>query len=346
MQIPFIRVSGSHFEAGRQIGVACREQLAWAVRSDLPDGARWDDIRRAAEPYLAATRASLPWVVEEIEGAAQGAGLDPLDLFASGVEEISRRLPAVPDTLGKCSDFAAGPPATFDSGIWLGHNNDLSPDTAANLVAVEWDVLDQPRIFSVGVGGLFISTGFNAAGLSLTGNEVHPDDDRIGVPRLLIVRDILAQRTSQAAIAAALNPARASSYNNLIAHTDGTIVSVEGSAVDHALIAPPPEDGWTVHTNHYVAESMLRHEANPRPEPSRRRYERARDLMQTRAGPVTPQMLRAFLSDHDGAPASLCRHTGSSQTVFWCVIDLCHGAIEYGRGNPCQPGNEQRFAFN
>ena len=43
-----------------------------------------------------------------------------------------------------------------------------------------------------------------------------------------MVRDILAQRTAAAAIGAATNPARASSYNNLIAHADGTIVNVEG----------------------------------------------------------------------------------------------------------------------
>lgn len=341
-RIPFLKVSGSHREVGRQIGAACRAQIWHGLKDDLPPGVRWEDMRRAAEPYLAATRASLPWVVEEIEGAAEGAELDPLDLFAAGVEEIFRHAPAAP---GKCSDFAAGSPATFDGGIWLAHNNDLSPAVADGLVAVEWNLPDQPRIFSVGVGGLLISAGYNDAGLSLTGNELYPNDERIGVPRLLIVRDILAQRSAQAAIDAALRLDRASSYNNLIAHTGGTVVNLEGSATDYALLAPRPEDGWTVHTNHYVAATMLKYEANPAPEHSRRRYERARELMAARLGPVTPAMLRAFLSDHWGAPDSLCKHTGDARTVFWCVIDLCRGAIEYGRGNPCVTGGEQRFVF-
>jgi isopenicillin-N N-acyltransferase-like protein len=344
-KLPLIRASGTHHEAGRQIGAACRDQLAWSLQSDLPAGVRWEDVRRAAGPYLAATRTSLPWVVEEIEGAAAGAGLDPLDVFASSVEEIFRHPPTPAGATDKCSDFAAGPPATFDGGIWLAHNNDLSPDTVEILVAVEWDVPDQPRTFTVGLGP-FVSAGYNAAGLSLTGNEVHPDDDRIGVPRLLIARDIVAQRTSQAGIAAALNPARASSYNNLVAHIDGTIVNVEGSATDHALIAPEAGHGWIVHTNHYVAPAMLEHEAHPAPTDSRKRYERACELMVNRAGPVTPGMLRSFLADHAGTPGSLCRHTGDAQTVFWCIIDLCHGAIEYGLGNPCQQGYEQRFAFH
>ncbi len=342
--IPLIKVSGTHYEAGRQVGAACRDALAASLQGELPPGVRWDDLRRAAEPYRAATRAALPWVLEEIEGAAEGAGLDPLDLFASGVEEIFRHPPETAGP-GKCSDFAVGPPDTADGGIWLAHNNDLGPDAADALAAIEWQVADQPRTFSVGVGGLFISAGYNEAGLSLTGNEVHPNDDRVGVPRLLIVRDILAQRTSQAAIEAALNPARASSYNNLVAHVDGTLVNVEGSATDHALVGPRPGEGWTVHTNHYVAPKMLRYEGHPNPVNSRARYARAVQLMEQRPGPVTPEMLRGFLGDHAGEPDCLCRHAEGTRTVFWCLIDLNHGAIEYGRGNPCQVGNEQHFAF-
>jgi len=60
----------------------------------------------------------------------------------------------------------------------------------------------------------------------------------------------------------------APAYNNLIAHADGTIVNVEGSGSDYALL--PAQDGWTVHTNHYVAPSMLRYEADPREMESQR----------------------------------------------------------------------------
>jgi isopenicillin-N N-acyltransferase-like protein len=168
----------------------------------------------------------------------------------------------------------------------------------------------------------------------------------VGVPRLLIVREILAQSTSAGAIAAAIRPDRSSSYNNLIAHLDGTIVNVEGSAGDHALL--PAEDGWTVHTNHYVAEKMLRYETGgDYVWRSGLRYDRAGHLMRTRPGPVTPGMLKAFLRDHENAPYCLCRHGENAHTVtvFWCVIDLNHGAIEYGRGVPCECDGGTRFAF-
>ena len=105
--IPFIRVSGDHTEAGRQIGAACREQLARSLeeaRSAPPDGLTWDDMRQAAAPYLAATRAHLPWIIAEFEGAAAGSGIDLIDLVAFSTEEIWRHPPGSE----RCSDFAVG----------------------------------------------------------------------------------------------------------------------------------------------------------------------------------------------------------------------------------------------
>lgn len=331
--IPLLKISGSHFEAGRQIGAATIDTLRQPVAP--PAGRTWEDMRHLAQPYLAATQTVLPWLHQEMEGIAAGSGVDLLDLYAHATEEIWEPLPSpfLPGERGRCSDFAAGPPATFDGGVWLAHNNDLGPEVRGRVVAVEWQVEDQPRLFTLGVGP-FISIGYNAAGLALTGNEVSPNDDKIGVPRLLVVRDILAQRTAQAALAAAARPERASSYNQLISHADGTIVNFEGSATAYELIYA--QAGWTVHTNHYCSAKMVAYERDPtETRGSCLRYERARELMATRSGPVTPEMLKAFLSDHTNAPDSLCRHNGESETVFWAIIDLSHGAIEYGRGQPC-----------
>jgi isopenicillin-N N-acyltransferase-like protein len=306
---------------------------------------------------MQATEAVIPWLHKELCGISAGSGLAVLDLYARATEEIwepapdntainknvlrrsaVHRLPSE-----KCSDFAAGPPATADSGVWLAHNNDLSLEAREKLVAIEWQVEDQPRLFTLGAGP-FISIGYNAAGLALTGNELSPNDDKIGVPRLLMVRDILAQSTAARALAAAARPERASSYNQLISHADGTIVNFEGSATDYHLIYA--EEGWTVHTNHYCSPKMAAYERDPsETRGSCLRYERACELMATRPGPVTPAMLKTFLADHANAPDSLCRHADETQTVFWAVIDLTHGAIEFGRGQPCA-STPQYFRFH
>jgi len=338
--IPLLKIQGSHFEAGRQLGAATAHILNRPL--DPPAGRSWNELRDLAQPYLAATETLLPWLHREMEGIAAGSGLPLLDLYVQAIEEIWEPAPGLSKAEGKCSDFAVGPPASWDGGIWLAHNNDLSPEVQDELMAVEWQVEDQPSLFTLGVGP-FISIGFNAAGLALTGNEVSPNDEKIGLPRLLIVRDILAQTTAAQALAAADRPERASSYNQLISHSDGVIVNFEGSATDAELIYA--QNGWTVHTNHYCSEKMQAYEREPQAiEGSCLRYDRARELMENRSGPVTPEMLKAFLSDHANAPYALCRHGPQTQTVFWAIIDLSHGAIGYGYGPPCN-STSQTFGF-
>ncbi len=311
-------------------GDVLRELLTHGL-TILAPSVSWDDYRRAAAPYLAATEAAFPWVVEELRGAAQGAGLDFLDLFTCSIEELFGPPPA--PLLGRCADFAVCPPTT-DGHTLLAHNNDLSPATQPLLVAVEWLLPDHPRLFTVGVGGIFLSIGINAARLALTGNELSPNDERPGIPRLLIARALLSARTFDEAVAIALHPRRASSYNNLVSTGEGRIASVEASATNHALLLP--EDGWLVHTNHYTHPRMEQYERDPRNiAKSVSRYDRARELMLTRSGPATLPMLQTFLADHNSTPASICRHDDNVRTVFSALIDLTEGTVDAALGNPC-----------
>ena len=50
----------------------------------------------------------------------------------------------------------------------------------AGIVGVEWRVPGEPVVFTLG-SGPWISVGWNDAGLSVTGNEVSPNDERVGV---------------------------------------------------------------------------------------------------------------------------------------------------------------------
>jgi isopenicillin-N N-acyltransferase-like protein len=335
-RIELVRVAGTHREVGYQIGSA----TARVVRRHA---AAIDERRLAqAAAYRDVTAAELPWLVDELDGVAEGAGADPLAVFAASIEEIAVEEPA---PASRCSDLVATAPATPDGHVWVAHNNDLGPESEDELVALEWRVPGDPVSFTIGIGP-WISVGFNSAGLALTGNELSPNDDRVGIPRLLLVRDILRRRTLAEATEAALHPRRASSYNNLLSHRDGGVVSVEGSATDAELLRPD-ERGTLAHTNHYTSTRMAVYERDPSDiEGSGARHRSAQAWLER--GPATPELLRAALSDHAGAPDSLCRHVehgAESKTVFWCLADVTEGTIRYGRGNPCD-SHEQRYAFN
>ena len=370
--IPVLRVAGDHRAVGRAVGTATAPVLREAVAFDaaLPAGRSRDEQLTLASQYRAATLARTPWLVAEIDGAAEGAGVDPLALFAASIEEIWAVPPsqagATEPVPGRCSDLVIGPPFTADGHLWVAHTNDLGEASEAQLVAVEWRVPGDPVVFSLGIGP-WISVGWNDAGLSLTGNELTPNDERVGVPRLLMVREQLTAPTLDAAVAMALRRDRASSYNTVFAHRDGRVANVEGSGGD-AVVRTIGFGETLAHTNHYVEPAMLRYEGDAAyARHSAVRYERGCALLARAAagrGTVSPEVLRSWLADHAGAPDSICRHPAASapaphdasaaaplvegavKTVFWAIADVTAGEIRYGRGNPCAGHEPERHAFS
>ena len=360
--IQVLRVQGSHREVGRQIGAACADAVHAEVdfgQDMIPgDGRTMAEQMKVAEHYRAVTTRLMPHLVEELEGVAEGADVDPLHVFAASVEEIWAEAEdpsedAVGSSLGsergRCSDLVAGPPATVENTILVAHNNDLNASVDPNLTAIDWNIDGEPRVFSIGIGP-WISVGWNSAGLMVSGNEIAPNDERIGLPRLLLVREQLRQTSIAGATSVALHPERASSYNNIFAHRDGEVIDIEGSATDSVTITLS-QTGTLVHTNHYVCDPMLGYEGDPEyAELSAIRFNRGVQLMEAASaqpGSIDEDRLIEMLSDHENAPDSLCRHPSpgrSSVTVFWCVTNVTTGRVTFGRGNPCD-SRPQTFHF-
>jgi isopenicillin-N N-acyltransferase-like protein len=243
----------------------------------------------------------------------------------------------------------AVPPATREGHVLVAHNNDTARTYQDELVAVESSVPGEPTVFAIG-NGLCVSCGWNDVGISMSGNELAPLDERIGIPREVQYRSMLRQPTLDATITEALRPDRASSYNQVLVTREGDVANVEGSATD-AEITSADEAGHLVHTNHYTCERMLRYEGDPDyATRSATRYRRAAELLSSSPpGTITAETLRGFLADHDGEPDSLCRHPerfpgSGSATTFWWVADLTEARALFGRGNPCDSiVQEHRF---
>lgn len=330
--IPLIEARGTHRQVGRRIGQAVRPQInamLAQMRQHLPKGVTWEQMIAQSERCLAPSRAALPRYVEELEGIAEGANAPFAEIFLSMCEELWE--PA----MRGCTDMVARSRATADGHTLIAHTNDLGPGAEESLVILKMQAGDEPEILAVSPGGVGISAGFNAAGISLTGNEVSANDVRIGVPRLLVVRAILAARRLGEAMEACLLPGRASSYNNIIADAHGEIYSMEGSATDCEPLYI--EGDLLAHANHYVAPAMRPFEADRNAiGGSVIRYNRARRLLREKYGRLSPELFQELLADHADYPTSICKHGIESVTAFSLIIDLDERRAWIGRGRPCQ----------
>ena len=327
-------IRGTHREVGRQIGEALKPRLRRALaeeRTDLPPGVTWPEMVRQGQLYLARSRPVYPQYVEELEGIAEAASLPFDELFLLVCEELWE--PAA-WTRG-CTDMVARGRATADGSTLVAHTNDLSPQVEEDLVLLKVQAGDEPEFLGVSVGGGGYSAGYNAAGISMTGNQVACNDIRPGVPRLLIVRAILAARRLEDAMNACLLRHRASNYNNVIADAHGEVYSMEGSATDCEPIYI--EGDLLAHANHYVSPPMRSFEAD-RNEISNSviRHNRAWRLLRENHGRLTPERFRALLADHANYPGSICKHGLESVTVFSLIIRLEERRAWIGKGRPCQ----------
>jgi isopenicillin-N N-acyltransferase-like protein len=339
--IPVIKASGTHREVGQVIGQRMKPQIESMVaqmRESLPPSVRWEGMVQKAQLCLTYARVIYPQFVEELEGVAEGAASSFDEIFLGMCEELwepaawhSRGL----GTSKGCTDFAARGLATVDGSTLLAHTNDLAPEAERDLVILRVQAGDEPGFLGVSVGGLGISAGFNGAGIGLTGNEVSCNDIRPGVPRLLLVRAILAARRLEEAMTACLLPERASNYNNIIADLNGEIYSMEGSATDCEPIYI--EGDILAHANHYVSPPMRRFEADRSAiGGSVIRHNRALRLLRENLGQLSPELFQKLLADHANYPGSICKHAGKTVTVFSIIINLNELRAWIGRGRPCE----------
>jgi isopenicillin-N N-acyltransferase-like protein len=334
-KIPVIHAKGTHYEAGYQIGSQMKIQLNEIIQSskeyvEKNMDVSWEDIRAQSQIFLEFSKKYMPEYVEEIRGAADAAGIDLVDLFSDMCEEIFSK-----NYLRGCSDLIASGDVTIDGSVLAAHNNDTGPELEKYGVVVHYEVEGEPEILAVGYGGLGISFGYNSAGISLTGNELSMNDMKMGVPRMLLVRKILAARTMGEAIDAAIFQPRASNYNQVITDANGEIYSIESSATDYEAIYA--EDGYLVHTNHFVSPRMRKYELDRQDiTTSMFRYNRANRLMKNNKGRITVDLLKSFLQDHANRPGSICRHGKGVKTTLSVIINLTTKTMFLAWGNPCE----------
>jgi len=343
---PLVRLKGSHREMGRQLGEACPDQVRHGIenaRKLLEDAYEqleltWEGARIQARKYIPFAQERYPQYVEEMTGIAEGADV-PFEEIAvvNGIEAMA--MDAL--HLERCTSLAVNDRFTADGHVLAAHNEDWLPQDEEDVIIVHATPKDEPPFLAMTYGGLLPNIGINAHGIVQLCDSVYPNDSRIGIPRIVVSRAVLAAKTLGEAIDRMLSPHRAAGYNHLLVHESGEIYNVEVSARRFAIHYGI--DGYIVHTNHYLDSRMREIEYDPEELiNSRIRYYRAmRLLMQTKQHTI--KTIQTIQRDHVNMPNSICNHFIEStnpldreKTINAMVFDLTAREMHIAWGNPCE----------
>jgi isopenicillin-N N-acyltransferase-like protein len=343
---PLVEVSGTHREMGRQIGEAMRVQVQHSVANArvLIDQSystlelTWEGAQIQSRKYLPFAEERYPHYVDEMRGIADGANLAFDDIVVLNVMEAVT-MDAL--HLTRCTSFAVNERLTADGHILAAHNEDWVPEDENDVYVISARPVEEPPFLAMTYGGLLPNVGFNAYGIAQLIDSVYPNDSRIGIPRLVVSRAVLASRRISGAIGRTLISRRAAGYNHLLIHESGEMYSVEVSARRFNILHGT--DGYIVHTNHYLSRTMKEIEKDPEELISSRvRYFRAKRLLRENAT-HTIKSLQGIQKDHVNLPNSICNHniTGidpmdRESTISAMVIDLTAREMHIAWGNPCQ----------
>jgi isopenicillin-N N-acyltransferase-like protein len=330
---------------GGQVGEAMAAQIQHSVQNarQLIEGSydslqlTWAGAQIQARKYLPFAQERYPQYVDEIKGMSEGANVSFDDLIViNALEAVT--MDAL--HLTKCTSMAISDERTADGHVLLAHNEDWLPEDEPDVYVVHATPDDEPPFLGMTYGGLLVNIGFNAAGIAQLCDSVYPTDSRIGIPRVIVSRAVLAALSPGDAIRSMVIPHRAAGYNHLMAHESGELFSVEVSARRFAIL--PSEDGYIAHTNHYLDYNMQTIENEPDELIGTRvRYFRAERLLR-RSAQHTVKTLQAIQRDHINFPDSICNHAiedddplDREKTVNALVIDLTSRAMHIAWGNPC-----------
>ncbi|QJQ94145.1 MULTISPECIES: C45 family peptidase [Halomonadaceae] len=295
-------------------------------------GCDWPAATQRALAFLPAIERRFPAIIEEVEGIAQGAGLELADILALNCRsEIS-----LTQASGGCSAFALQRASTQ----WLAQNWDWRADQLDNVVALRIEADNAPALVTLTEAGMVGKIGLNAQGIGVCLNAIRSETCGEGLPIHFALRKILESEDYAAARRVIEEDRVASPAHFLLACGQG-----QASGFEVHPGAPgelPARNGIVTHTNHLYAESVTACVADyPRPD-SHIRLARL-DQRLEQPFDASPEGLFDILSDHEHSPMSICCHTDHErpeaermETLFSTVMNLSERTLYWRHGKPCQ----------
>lgn len=352
-----IQVHGVARERGQQYGEQARDLVARSLevyREAFAHyaGWEWSQVREDAARFREPIAAFGPEYLDELQGIADGSGLELSDVLAMNVRTevmfaaMARDTSRIQRLVPECSAITVAPSRTRDGRLLSAQNWDWLVGAADTLVLLEASQPDRPDYVTLVEAGLLAKIGINSAGIALTTNALVCDRDRgeLGIPYHVLLRAILDSETASDALVALTRAPRASSANYIVAQ-DSVVLDIEAAPGDLSQVFLSHPDGdLLLHTNHFVSPAADVTDVAMQVMPdSPFRLVRLRQLVADTDRPLDPDALAAMLSDHDTFPLGVCCHPDPRphqgpdyRTVATVIAEPASHTLWIADGNPCE----------
>ncbi|RDW83616.1 putative acyl-CoA:6-aminopenicillanic-acid-acyltransferase [Aspergillus mulundensis] len=326
MAIKQIVCSGTPYEIGQIHGYHASTEISRAITFYATMFAKhskltWAQVQDLARDFDDLIKDKWPRYYEELQGIADGAERDVIDIIALNVRtEI---------VFGQFSDGCTSlyyrDSASETGNAFLGQNWDWETAQAQNLIQLTLIQKDTPVIKIITEAGLIGKIGLNSAGVGVCFNAIRAKGlDKTHIPVHLGLRIALESRSALDAVETLEAIGMASSAHMLIGD-ENSAIGLEFTSSTFARI-PVNERGFIAHANHM----LLPHAGIDEPAWLADSAVRVRTMGENierlvGSGKVDWENFGALFQDETGFPCSINRATSEGSqiaTLFNIVMDL------------------------
>jgi isopenicillin-N N-acyltransferase like protein len=259
VKIPFLTLEGGSYEIGREHGRQLREEIRevigiWKTSFAKAYNVHPDSFVTALlkeTDYTSAIKRNTPWLLSEVRGIADGAGLDFNSVLAFQLLDESG-LNGERVMADKCS--ALGVDHNENGPAIVAQNMDLEGWRNGYQVVLHIKNADtgiEQLVFTC--AGLIATNGMNDQGLGVVVNALTQLDHQLsGLPVAYVIRGLLEQPDQGAAVDFINGITHASGQHYMIG-SPGRVVGFECSHGEVVRYAPENIPGAIFHTNHPFA---------------------------------------------------------------------------------------------
>lgn len=335
LDLPQLTVRGTPHAIGRQYGQHFRSLIGAFVADRFAAVEAYLDERghKGAGPLLAAGAACLaaarafdPVGHAEHLGISEGAGIDPVLLFAAANMTDVRDViilpgdPLVVEDEG-CTATLLPPAITATGTAMQGQTWDLNGPDVDYVIALHRLPDDGPETWTVTCAGCQTLMGMNAHGIAVGTTNLKTRGAQVGVPYLSVLHHALAQPTLTAASAVVEHAPVAGAHSYWIGDCHG---AVEWERTPANAFLRSTANGPLARANHCLFAANIARETDLSPS-THARMARAEALLAA-SGQHTVASLKALFADRGDGPLSISRFAEDQSGATTNAVVICNPA--------------------